>query len=428
MNTKVNHLKDNIESYIINHEQKLKDILYILFYMVVIFIILFSIAKGIKTKTNFYRDDLKFRWDNILSYDDICYARQIYSSDVNYEHNNVMPINVRHPLMKVWGMSFSNIEEILCKNLNKTDHYFHIVVFQIIINLIGTYYLYKILREQFELKNLWCFLLITIYQLATVTILGTLIIETFLLSSTLLIMSYYYLRKQKKIMSIIAGILLTGVTITNAIAFAIMAIFLLKDKKDIFKVGTGCILGCIIVLLILPYGSQSVSNLLAIADNNITRFAREQTGITYIKMIFYNLLSSPIFFIKQVHTVKNGLDFVTFDLSSSKIVAITTIIFFLLIIYDIVKNIKDRRLLAALGVFIYNMILHGIVKFGLYEGTIYGLHFLFTEILIFALGFKIENKKIRNVFIAFSIFMILVQLRYNIKGMIDILVLLPNWK
>ena len=424
----IENLKNKLSKYIKNNEKRLKDYLYLSIYIVLVFIILFSTAKVIKTKTNFYKDNLKFRWDNILSYDDLCYARQIYSTDVNYEHQNVMPINVRHPLMKVWGMIFSNTEDVFYKNLNETDHYFHIVIFQIIINLLGVYYLYKILREHFKLKNIWCFLLMTIYELATVTILGTLVVETFLLSSTLLIMSYYYLAKQKKIISIVLGILLTGVTITNAIAFALMAIFLLKDKKDIFKIGIGCIIGCSFMVLLLPYGEQTVTKLFEIVNNNIERFAKEQTGITYIKMIFYNLLVSPIFFIKQIHIQIKGLDFVTFDLASGKIIAITTVIFFIFIIYNIVKNIKDRKLLAALAVFIYNMILHAIVKFGLYEGTIYGLHFLFAEILMFAFGFKIENKKVRNIFIVFATLMLLVQLRYNIKGMLDILLLLPKWK
>lgn len=421
-------LTNKLKDYTNNNEKKIKDISCLIIYLLFIIVILFSTAKVIKTKTNFYKNDLKFRWDNILSYDDICYTRQIYSNDVNYDYENVMPINVRHPIMKVLGIAFTNIENCIFKYMSTTDHYFHIVVFQILVNIIGLIYLYKILREQFKLKNRWCFLLLTMYELATVTILGTLIVETFVLSSTLLITSYYYLNKQDAIPSIILGILVTGVTITNCIPFALMAIFLLRNKKDIIKVGIGCIVGCVILVILLPYGEQIVNNLFSIADNNIKRFAKEQTGLTYIKMIFYNLLVSPLFFITQTHVMKKGLDFVTFDLTSSKIVAITAAIFFIFILYNIIKSIKNRQMWAALSVFIYNMILHAIVKFGLYEGTIYGLHFLFAEILLFAFGFKAENKKIKYIFTIFAIVMVLIQLRYNLKGMLDILLLLPKWK
>lgn len=422
----IRDLKNRVNKYIKNNEQKLKDYLYLGIYIVLVFIILFSTAKVIKTKTNFYKDDLKFRWDNILSYDDIFYARSIYTEKQEYE--KTISTIAKHPFIREFGHCFAFVENNIFKTMNSTDHYFHIVVFQIFVNLLGIVYLYKILREKFKLKNKHIFLLLTIYEIATVSLLGTWIVETFLLSGTLLIMSYYYLSREKVIPSIILGILLTGITVTNCIAFALMTIFLVKDKKKILKIGVSCIFGVIILCLLLPYRDILFKNFGKMVNDNVNRFAKEQTGITYIKMVFYNLLASPIFFIKQIHIQIKGLDFVTFDLASGKIIAITTVIFFIFIIYNIIKNIKDRKLLAALAVFIYNMILHAVVKFGLYEGTIYGLHFLFAEILMFAFGFKIENKKVRSIFIAFAIFMLLVQLRYNIKGMLDILLLLPKWK
>ena len=74
------------------------------------------------------------------------------------------------------------------------------------------------------------------------------------------------------------------------------------------------------------------------------------------------------------------------------------------------------------------MVLHGVVKFGLYEGTIFGLHFLFSEILMFAFPFKIEDKRIRNIVIALSILILLAQLKYNSQGMIQLIIRLMNWK
>lgn len=418
--------KEKIKNYIEKNKQKLKDYMYIAIYSLFIFITLFTVANFIKTKTNFYRNDLKFRWDNVLSYDDIFYSKSIYTSEKKYE--STVSTIVKHPFMRVIGHGFVIVENALFSNMNKTDHYFHIVVFQIIINLIGVIYLYKILREQFKLKNRWCLLLLTIYEMATVAILGTLIVETFLISGTLLIMSYYYLSKQKKVASIIIGILTTGVTVTNCIPFALMAIFLLKDKKDILKVGVSCAIGFMTINLMLPYREILFSNFINMVENNANKYSKEQTGITYINMILYNLIISPIFFIKQIHIMQKGLDLVTFDLMSSKIVGIMTMLFFIGIIYNIIKNRKNRNMLAALVVFIYNMILHGVVKFGLYEGTIYGLHFLFAEILMFAFGFNNKDKKIKYTFIIFAIIMLLVQIRYNMKGLLELLLLFKDWK
>jgi len=419
-------LKEKIINIFKRKNQKLKDMMYLIIYIMFIFIILFTTAKIIKTKTNLYRNDLEFRWTNILSYDDMQYARNIYTEEKDYDSTKQTIIN--HPLIRVLGNGFAFIENEIFTNMNNTDHYYHIVFFQIIINIIGVVFLYKILREQYNLKNLYCFILLTIYELSTVTLLGTWIIDSFIISGTLLIMSYYYLNKQKLIPSIILGILVTGITISNCIAFALMAIFLLKEKKDIIKVGMSCIIGGILIFLILPYKDILINESMNLATKYVERYAGSQTGLIYFKMVFYNLLASPIFFVSLIHNEINELDSLKFDLVSSKIIIIVTVIFFLSIIYNIIKNIKNRNLLAALSVFMYNMILHAVIKFSLYEGTIYGLHFLFAEILMFALGFKVKNQRIRNMFIVFSVFILLIQLKYNMQGILNIIILLSKWK
>lgn len=418
-------MKRRITQYILNNQQKVRDMFYIFSYLLVVFIVLFTVAKVIKTKTNFYQDDLKFRWDNVLSYDDIHYVRNIYQE--GNQTRNIYTV-VKHPFIYAIGNMVASVENNLFSNMNKTDHYFHIVFIQIIINLLGCYYLYKIIREHFKIENKWCFILITIYELATVTLLGTFMVDSFLISGTLLIMSYYYLAKQKVIPSVLLGVLTTGITITNCIIFAIMVIFLLKNKKDIFKVGISCVILLIFCFVLLPYKEELITNFFGTVNANTENFVKSQDGITWLKMVFYNLLTSPLFFINQSHVIKNGLDFVTFKLSAGRVIQFTIIMMFCFLSYHVIKNRKDRNMLAALAVFIYNMILHGIIKFGLYEGTIYGLHFLFSEILMLAFGFKIKNKIVRNGFIVFIIGMLLIQLHYNLKGMLELMLLLKDWK
>ena len=425
-------LKEKIIGKIKKTEQDIKKSIfkyrYILIYVLLVFVILFTFAKIIKTSTNFYGNDVAYKWDKVLSYDDMYYSRKIYTE--NPQYTEISYTLIKHPFMSVIGQGITKIENLFFDNTQKADHYFHIVVFQIVINIIGIFYLYRILKEQYNLREKWCFLLLTIYEFATVTLLGTFLIESFLLSSTLLIMSYFYLSKQKLIQSIILGILVTGVTITNSVAFGIMAIILLKNKKNILKVGGFCLLGFLFISLFLPYRDYLYKNFFTGAYENLTVFS-ENSSVdirTFFKMIFFYLLSSPIFFINNIHTKIDGFDYFKFDLFSGKIIILTTILFFIFIIYNVVKNIKDRNMLAALGVFIYNMFIHVILKFGLYEGTIYGLHFLFAEILMFALGFKIENKIIRRTFICFSIILLLVEIRYNMNGMLNLLLLFKDWK
>ncbi len=417
-----------LKKYVNENKQKVRDAMYIAIYAILIVSILIIIAYVITTQTNLYSSELEFRWDTILSYDDILYSRNAYTDNLPYE--DTIATIVKHPLMRVFGGIVTSIDNNLFQNENSgpSDHYFHVVIVQIVINAIGVIYLYKILREQYKLRNRWCFLLLTMYEIATVTVLSTLLIETFIISGTLLIISYYYLDKQKLIPSIILGILVTGMCTTNSLAFGLMAIFLLKNKKDIFKVGFGCAFGIIAVAFLLPYRDILFQNFFSLSFGDAVMYSKDQSGLTYVQMLFYNLLASPLFFINQVHGQENGLDFVRFELGANPIVFITTILFFICIIYNVVKNIKDKQLAGALALFIYNMELHGSIKFGLYEGTIYGLHFLFAEILLFAFGFKIKNKKLKIVFITFAIIILVIQLIFNISGLCNIYQYLPEWK
>lgn len=420
----ISNIKNKIKQ-IYENKTKVQDYIYLFVYILIIFTILFTIANTIMTDTNFYSENLTFRWKNILSYDDMLYSRDVYTTNPKYE--NTVHLSI-HPLFDVLAQTVARVENIIFSDASPNAHYYHIVLFQILVNILAVVYLYKILREQMKLRNIWCYLLITIYEIATVTLLGIFVVESFIISGTLLIISYYYLSKQKIIVSSVLGILVTGMCITNSIAFGIMAIFLLKNKKDILKVGISCILGGIIVFLLIPYKNYIIDNLFSSVSTYTELYTPSHDLLTYIKMIFYYILSSPLFFINILHTEPNGLDYIKFDLSADIPIIIMTILFFIFIMYNVIRNIKDRNLLATFGLFIYNMIIHVIVRFGLYEGTIYGLHFLFAEIIMFAFGFKIENKFIKRIFIAFSILFLIIQLRYNMDGLLKCLLLFKDWK
>ena len=180
----------------------------------------------------------------------------------------------------------------------------------------------------------------------------------------------------------------------------------------------------------LPYRDYLFNNFLSEVQFQAEGFAaQEENPILFLKRTFYYILVSPLFFLNINHEFfYNIIDIVKFDLSANIPIIIATVLYFIFIIYNIIKNIKDRNMLAALGVFIYNMFIHVVMKFGLHEGTIYGLHFLFAEILMFSFGFKIKNKIFRKIFIICAIFVLFVEIRYNIEGILKLLLLFKNWQ
>ena len=418
---------EGIQSYVHTHKKEIKDYIFVLIYCILIASLFLGVAQTLKNKTNFYREDLKFRWENILSYDDIFYAREVYTVDDNYAEADLQERHVKHPFMRAIGHLVAGVENRVFPNKDVTTHYYHIVLLQIGVNLLGVWFLYKILRQLLHLDNKWCFLLLTIYELSVVTFLGTVIIESFLLTATTLIMSYYYLAKQKLLPSIVLGILATGITNTNSVAFAIMGICLLKKKKDIIKVGAGCAIGLGICILALPYRDLFFANFSGKVNVNLDRFIVNPDGTTILKMIFYYLLASPFFFITPVYSKLYGLDRMTFDLYSGKTIMFMTIVLFAWMAFLIWKNKTNRMMLAALGVFVYNMVIHAVIKFGLYEGTIYGLHFLFAEIIMLAFTFTMKNKWIKGIGIAILILTLAIEVQYNTKGLLELCLHLPNW-
>lgn len=418
---------EDVKAYGIDHKKEIKDWVYLLFYCLILASLLLATAQTLKNKTNFYSENLTFRWENILSYDDIFYAREIYTTEENYAEEDLQERHVKHPFMSAIGHVVAQAEIILFSNLDETAHYYHIVLFQILVYLIGIVYLYKILRNLFHLENKWCFLLLTVYALSVVAFLGTVIIESFLLSATALIMSYYYLAKQKVLPSILLGILVTGITITNSIAFAIMAVCLLKKKRDILIVGAGCVLGLGLCIVALPYRDLFFANFSGKVNENLDKFVVKPEGKTALKMLFYYLLASPFFFIVPLYSKLYGLDRMTFELASGKTIFFITVALFIWMAVMVIRHWKDRRMLAALGVFACNMCIHAIVRFGLYEGTIYGLHFLFAEILMLAFTFTEKNKTMKWIGTVLILLALITQIRYNTKGILELLLRLQSW-
>ena len=118
---------EEIKQVLKSLEKKVSKYYGILFYMLITFIILFTLASVIKSKTNFYSENLKFRWKNILSYDDLLYSRYIYTVDQPYEEK-VMHLSI-HPFFDFMAQGVATIENLFFSNNNATDHYYHIVVF-----------------------------------------------------------------------------------------------------------------------------------------------------------------------------------------------------------------------------------------------------------------------------------------------------------
>ena len=408
--------------------QKVKRNASIIIYCMMIAIIMLISANAIRKNSAIYSKNTPNRYDNITWYDDVYYSRDIYRDDDEY--NKITYTISKHPILKAWGQIFTKVENKLFPPKDDTSHYYHIVIFQIVVNVIGVIYLYKILKKTGKLKDSWIFLLLTFYELGTATLICTFFAESFLISATLLIMSYYYLSKKNCIASIILGILVTMTTITNCIPFAIMAIILLKEPKKIAVVGGGCVLGTILAIFLLPYSNLFWENVLKVADNNMQSYTVTGNGILQkITAVFNMLITMPFYIFEYaILPIEGGAQALYFRAYSGNLIAIAGISMLGIMGYTCIKNIKKREVLAALGVFLYNMILHGIIGFGLEEGLIYSLHYMWAEVILLGFSTKIENKKVRTFIQILLVLIALLQIYFNLKGIYHFIPDLIDWK
>lgn len=159
-----------------------------------------------------------------------------------------------------------------------------------------------------KLRPIYCFLLSLVFLFSNATIISSLIVESFVFSSTLLIMSYYYISKKKPLISGLLGALVLGTTITNIVIWGIMLILLnLIDMKYIIKTILYFILSCIIIYFSIWIIESNYLNFLStnffdIIFENQEKFSVVMSISESIKYAFYYLGISGLFYIDTVNT------------------------------------------------------------------------------------------------------------------------------
>jgi len=323
--------------------------------------------------------------DRLFSADDIHYVKQFYS--VNLESD---PRVIKHPLLMVFACLFTRVEAALFGSISIMHHYMLIVCFQMVCWLLSVIYLFKILNELYQLEQRYTFLFCCVYAAAFSTIFYTFIAESYIFSSLLLLMTYYYGRKEKMLPTVLLGVLTAGITTSNAVLWAVIVFFSGGKMKHRLKVMiAGGVLFCLVVAA-LPIREQFYSYIIKGSLNSVRNYSDSFTLGEVLIRVFFAFFGSTVFYLDTINQSAFG-DFVgdalAFIPSASIPVIVMGGLWLLLLIYTIVRCRKDKRLLAPLGVLAANLLLHGVVQYGLKEAFLYSLHHLSTQILIVSLLF-----------------------------------------
>ncbi len=321
--------------------------------------------------------------DRLFSADDQYYVTEFFSKDMD----DSLRI-IKHPLLIVFGCLFTKIEYFFLGAIRLRHHYECIVLMQIAASVISIAYLDRILEEHYHIKPLYAELVCLVYAFAFSTVFFTFVAESYILSSLVLMMSYWYAREQRTLPTIVLGVLAAGITITNAVLWAIIVFFsggsLRRRIAEFFAAGT---IFCLLVA-ILPIRTVFYSSIFTGAMNSARNYSSHLPVSEAVIWMFSMLICTPFFSIDMVNASPFGDfsgDALSFVPVSNAVTICFGVMWMIVLLYAIIKCRRSPLILSPLAVLAANFILHGIIQYGLKEGFLYCLHHLSAQLLIGAL-------------------------------------------
>lgn len=348
--------------------------------------------------------DSRIPWDAYFSFDN----KSIVMNGGSFE---------RHPLSYYF---FNWIRELaLFFSDGKMDGNFRFALawFSNIAVSLSVLQVFKYLKNIIGLPLLLNILLILFFGSFSTTILLSFTPENFTYTLFLLTLFNHYsaikLKKEEKIPALalaLSGITIGGLTVTNIVKVFIPVAFekdLLKSWRKFGNAVFRVIFTCIcFILLYLNRINFKYENIFSKTSQQYEKFSNVKSTPTWDMILSYffggNILFSN-FIIRDKHNMK-GYEYkgIIMDVYSSWIPYIFIAILLILIFWSYCKNFRNKLVQVIMLSFLFDTIIHCVMRFGLHTSYIYGGHFVFVyTIMIGWLFFTYKNSpKIFSLLIA----------------------------
>lgn len=327
--------------------------------------------------------------DRLFSADDVYYVTHFFSAVMDDSARII-----KHPLLIPFGCLFTRLEGLVFGAVSLKRHYELIVCFQICLSLLSTVYLERILRQQYGLSQRRALLLCAVYALAFSTLFYTFVAESYIISALLLMMTFYHARRSNGAVTVLLGALTAGVTITNAVLWAVIVCLAgrgsWKRRLTVLVLGGACF--CAVTAL-LPVGPFFFERIIQGGLSSARSFSDHFGLLETLSRAFFIFFGSTFFFLHTAAQSPFGDfpgDALSFLPSAQPMVVLAALAWMLLLVWAAVSRRKDPLLRAPLGVLGCNLLLHGALQYGLKEGFLYSLHHLPAQMLIVALALRPE--------------------------------------
>jgi hypothetical protein len=324
--------------------------------------------------------DSRIPWDAYFSFDN----KSIVMTGGSFE---------RHPLSYYF---FNWIRELaLLFSDGKMDGNFRFALawFSNIAISLSVLQVFKYLKNIIQLPLIINLLLVLFFGSFSTTILLSFTPENFTYTLFLLTLFNHYsaikLKKEEKIPALVlvlSGITIGGLTVTNIIKVFIPVLF----EKDIFRnwrkfgyavlrVALVCISFILLYLNRIDFKYQNIFNK---TSEQYEKFSNVKSTPIWdmISSYFFggNILFSN-FIIRDKHNMK-GFDYkgIVMDVYSSWIPYIFIVVLLGLILWSYYKNLNNKLVHILMIPFLFDIVIHCIMKFGIHTSYIYGGHFVFV--------------------------------------------------
>ncbi|MFV0331864.1 MAG: DUF6080 domain-containing protein [Dysgonomonas sp.] len=345
--------------------------------------------------------------DNISVGTDLYFS---YDNPLILEHGRTQISG--HPLLIFFYYPFVLIGNgLVLLTTAKVKTLFFIMLSSSMISL-SCVYIFRYIRQIIELKRFTAFLFTLFFAFFSTNLILAFTPESFTLSALFLSFNVYYNSSYiKRGISppfisnvILADFFLGGVTLTNMAKGVIPVLFFKEKKASILK--KIIILGAVffIILLALQIFSALVldknyiGSIFAHKDN----FTDESlTGMAYLQMIFSHFFGAPIFLseIFSYNTIRNGIPYLVegdYRLWWQYLFMSLICVF---VVASFIRNYKEPFVQMIFLLFLVDIVIHCIIRFGINEPFIYGAHWIYCVPLLLGWLYKKLKDKQAKVFL-----------------------------
>lgn len=333
-------------------------------------------------RTGFY-DVTGAHNDRVFSADDVYFVTRFFSSTMDDSARII-----KHPLLILFGCTFTRLEGLLLGSISMEHHYMLIVMMQICVGWLCAVVLDRILEEQYRLDTKRALLLCAIFGLSFSTLFYILVGESYIYSALVLLLTFYFARRQNLPVTVVLGVLAAGITITNGALWAAVVVCsggTLRRKLSTLALGGGCF--CASVAL-TPMRAFFFAKLIPGALGSANSFSDHFSPLSVVRRVFFAFFGSTSFYLDTIEESAFG-DFVgdalSFIPSAPPPILAAGLAWAALLAWAVLKYRRSPLLWAPLAVLGCNLLLHGVIQYGLKEAFLYSLHHLPAQICIAAL-------------------------------------------